>query len=254
MKINDLLESTTSGAIANVASGLGTQSRAGKLFKGKKTKKPFYEGKMKELSMDLKKSPEGLSDDEFKKKYNKTKAEMREVLKSSKVNEADIAENDLIIVPGQGHKLKPGLITKDKDRRDHEVEMARSDLFQAAKNAKTIYELIANVTEDEGLPGWIQEKIIKANDYLNAVREYIEHEKMSEMTAGTVAGGIAAEGRDPDETRAHNDAIYKQMFDVIDRIKKGEEEAAKRRRKIFHPEEFDDEKKTESSILKGIQK
>lgn len=192
MKIADLHESTTSGSIASVPVSMGTQSRAGKLFKGKKTRKPFYEGKMKELSMDLKRPPEGLTDDEFKKKYNKTKAEMRETLKSSRVTEADIAENDLIIVPGQGHKLKPGLITKDRDRRDHEVEMARSDLFQAAKNAKTIYELIAHLTEDDGLEGWVQEKIIKANDYLNAVREYYEHKQLQEMTGGTIAGGIAA--------------------------------------------------------------
>jgi hypothetical protein len=149
MKIKDINESTTSGSVATVATPLGkTQSRAGKLFKGKKTSKPFYE---------------------------------------DEVNEAD-----LILVPGHGKKIKPGFIPKDKDRTDHEVEMARSDLFQAAKNAKKVYELIQNVSEEQGLEGWVQEKIIKANDYLNTIREYLEHKTyMQEMTGGVLAGGMS---------------------------------------------------------------
>ena len=149
MKIKDINESTTSGSVATVATPLGkTQSRAGKLFKGKKTNKPFYE---------------------------------------DEVNEAD-----LILVQGHGKKVKPGFIPKDKDRTDHEVEMARSDLFQAAKNAKKVYELIQNVSEEQGLEGWVQEKIIKANDYLNTIREYLEHKTyMQEMTGGVLAGGMS---------------------------------------------------------------
>jgi hypothetical protein len=61
--------------------------------------------------------------------------------------------------------------------------MARSDLFSAAKNAKQVYELIADVSEEEGLEGWVQEKIIKANDYLNTIREYLEGKQLqNEMT------------------------------------------------------------------------
>lgn len=109
------------------------------------------------------------------------------------VNEAHLEEDDLIIVPGQGHRLKSGFIPHDQDRTDHEVEMAKSDLFQAAKNAKTVYELIADVSEDEGLEGWVQEKIIKANDYLNTVREYLEHKMLQNETAGVIAGGGVGE-------------------------------------------------------------
>jgi len=106
------------------------------------------------------------------------------------VNEAHLEEDDLIIVPGQGHRLKSGFIPHEQDRRDHEVEMAKSDLFQAAKNAKQVYELIHDVTEEEGLEGWVQEKIIKANDYLNTIREYLEGKQLqSEMNGGVIAGG-----------------------------------------------------------------
>ena len=152
MKINDIFESTTSGSVATVAMPMGgTQKREGTLFKGKKTKKKFYE---------------------------------------SEVNEAEVNETDLILVPGQGKKLKPGFIPKDQDRRDHEVEMARSDLFHAAQNAKEIYKMIHQVSEDEGLEGWVQEKIIKANDYLNTVREYLEH-KTYMQEGGVIAGGMS---------------------------------------------------------------
>jgi hypothetical protein len=106
------------------------------------------------------------------------------------VQEAHLEEDDLIIVPGQGRSRKNGLIKHGESRLDHEVEMARSDLFSAAKNAKQVYELIADVSEEEGLEGWVQEKIIKANDYLNTVREYLEGKQLqNEMTGGVIAGG-----------------------------------------------------------------
>jgi hypothetical protein len=58
--------------------------------------------------------------------------------------------------------------------------MARSDLYSAAKNAKQVYSMIHSVSEDEGLEGWVQEKIIKANDYLNTVREYLEGKQIQQ--------------------------------------------------------------------------
>lgn len=103
--------------------------------------------------------------------------------------EAKLEEDDVIIVPGQGRSRKTGFIKHGESRLDHEVEMARSDLFQAAKNAKQVYEMIADVSEEEGLEGWVQEKIIKANDYLSTIREYLEHKQLQEMTGGVIASG-----------------------------------------------------------------
>jgi hypothetical protein len=204
MKINQITETTTAaGSFATVATPLFKQSRkGGNLLTGKKTNKKYAnsisEGRVKELQMDLSSGKDGMSDEEFKKKYGKTKQEMRALMKSKpqqdakKVDEAKLEEDDLIIVPGVGRKLKSGFIPHDKDRTDHEVEMARSDLFQAAKNAKKVYELISNISEEVGLEGWVQEKIIKANDYLNTIREYLEHKTMSkEGKLGEVAGGTA---------------------------------------------------------------
>jgi hypothetical protein len=169
MKISDIYESTTSGSVATVATPMGgTQTRGkgvypnqkgGNLLTGKKTNKK-YANSIKE---------------------------------SATVSEAELSEQDLIVIPGQGMKRKTGFVPHGASRIDHEVEMARSDLYQAVKNARAVHELIKDRSEDEGLEGWVQEKIIKANDYLNTVREYLEGKKIHEMTAGTIAGGVAAE-------------------------------------------------------------
>jgi hypothetical protein len=70
------------------------------------------------------------------------------------------------------------LISHAEDRRDHEVKMARSDLYAIAKNAKVLFELLKDRSEDEGLMGWQQSYITLANDYLNSVKESIEYQVM----------------------------------------------------------------------------
>jgi hypothetical protein len=167
MKITDIVtESTTAGSIATVATPMATQSRNASIYGGKKG------GNL-------------LTGKKTKAKYANS------VNESKKIEEAHLEEDDLIIVPGQGRSRKTGFIKHGESRLDHEVEMARSDLFSAAKNAKQVYELIADLTEEEGLEGWVQEKIIKANDYLNTVREYLEGKQLQqhEMTGGVIAGG-----------------------------------------------------------------
>jgi phage baseplate assembly protein W len=75
-------------------------------------------------------------------------------------------------------------VPKVDPRQDHEVEMACSDLFQAAKNAREVLQLIKDTPEEVGLEGWVQEKIIKASDYLNTVREYLEGQQVRSAMSG----------------------------------------------------------------------
>ena len=197
-----LNETTTAGSVASVSMPFkATQKRTSEDSTNvttKKSKKKYAnsltEGKMKDLFVDLKLPPNGLSDEDFLKKYNKTKKEMRNLFKNKQeqIKEQKLEEEDLIIVPGQGRRLKSGFVPHGQSRVDHEVEMARSDLFQAHKNAKKIYNLIKDRDESEGLEGWVQEKIIKANDYLNTVREYLEHKTLTkEGMKGAMLGGVA---------------------------------------------------------------
>ena len=55
---------------------------------------------------------------------------------------------------------------------DHESEMARGELLQIAKNAKTIYGIIQQGDE---LPGWVSSYMTLANDYLKSVVEKLEN-------------------------------------------------------------------------------
>jgi hypothetical protein len=270
MKDKKIVETTSAGAIASVVMPMGNvQKRAGSLFKGKKTKKKFYEtrsfnskqeliqyfisrgktaaqasaawergyrgttqkksstkppkedwltkherekeereeanrkdlseGKMKDLSHDIK----NMSTKEFVDKHKRTKEYFIKILgdpdkpknkskKSEPVSEAEVLEGDLIIVPGM-RKMKDRSFTPHKqDRRDHEVEMARSDVYAAVKDATRIYKTIKNRTEDQGLMGWQQSYITLAADYLNSVADSLEHDsKVSEMTGGVLAGGMS---------------------------------------------------------------
>lgn len=239
MKINQIIvETTVAGGVAPVVKPMGeTQKRptvnglepAEKVMSGKSKKKGPYqnslsEGKMKDLSMDLRADKDGLSDAEFKKKYGKTKEEMRKAMKQKseptkvdeakkdfaakiagkiaksnkdkkdteekikqhqkdqdkkdKVDEAKLKEDDIIVVPGQKMKRKTGFVQHGQSRVDHEVEMARSDVLATMKNAEAIYKLLQQKTEEDGIEGWVQEKLIKANDYLNAVKEYYDEKMM----------------------------------------------------------------------------
>lgn len=191
MKINQIVESaTTAGSIATVASPLGaTQSRtqkppkAPKVIKGKKYANTISEGKMKEIAYDLQHMDAG----NFKKKYGKTKEEVKASLKEEK-----IAEADLIVVPGMRKSKDKSFIPHKEDRRDHEVEMARSDLYAAAKDAMRIFKLLKDRSEDDGIMGWQQSYITLASDYLNSVADSLEYQmNMYEMTGGVIAGGMS---------------------------------------------------------------
>jgi hypothetical protein len=163
MKISQIIQetSTTAGSVAPVEHGFVKMqtrnpgvyggNKVGNLLKGKKTNKAFANS----------------------------------VNESAEISETELSEQDLIVVPGQGRSRKNGFVPHGQSRVDHEVEMARSDLIQASKNAEKVYNMIEEVGEDEGLDGWVQEKIIKANDYLNTVREYLEGKEVQGMNEGS---------------------------------------------------------------------
>jgi len=53
-----------------------------------------------------------------------------------------------------------------KAEMDHEVQMARADLYKIAKYAIQLHDMLKGVSEAEGIEGWQQAKITKAADYL----------------------------------------------------------------------------------------
>lgn len=63
--------------------------------------------------------------------------------------------------------------------KDHEVQMARQECYNAAKDAIALHKLLKNISEMQGLEGWVSEKITLAADYLKTVHDYLEYEMMS---------------------------------------------------------------------------
>jgi len=60
--------------------------------------------------------------------------------------------------------------------KDHEVGMGKSQMYHAMKNAKAIHDMLQQVSEREGIEGWVASKLTKASDYLKVVKDYLEYE------------------------------------------------------------------------------
>ena len=78
--------------------------------------------------------------------------------------------------------IKEGLADlADMAERDHEVQMARADLYKIAKYAIKLHDMMKNITEADGLEGWQQAKITKAADYIGSVYHNLDYDlKFSE--------------------------------------------------------------------------
>jgi hypothetical protein len=73
--------------------------------------------------------------------------------------------------------------------QDHEVQMARAELYKIAKHAIKLHEMLKSVSEQEGLEGWVQSKITKAADYIDSVYHHLDYEKnFEEQNAPTLEG------------------------------------------------------------------
>ena len=64
----------------------------------------------------------------------------------------------------------------DGIERDHEVQMARAELYKMAKYTVHLHKMLSNVSEEEGLEGWVQSKITKAADMIGSVYHHLDYE------------------------------------------------------------------------------
>jgi hypothetical protein len=60
--------------------------------------------------------------------------------------------------------------------QDHEVQMARSDLYKIAQYAIELHGILKNISEAKGLEGWVQAKITKAADYMSSVYHSLNYD------------------------------------------------------------------------------
>ena len=86
--------------------------------------------------------------------------------------------------------------------KDHEVQMARSDCYKSAKYAVSIHKMLKDVSEMEGIDGWVASKLTKAADYLGSVKHYMEGQAMQdvELAVVPVAGDMTDAMTLPEES------------------------------------------------------
>jgi hypothetical protein len=196
MRITQILETTTAGSVATVAQPMMTQTRESvdvkglkpvkQLMKGKsKNKGPYansiVEGKVKELISDLK----NLTSHDFEKKHNQSKADVRADMK--KVNEDDLSEQDLIVIPGQGRLRKTGLVKHDMDQGEHEGHTLKNSLHTIIRVATDLDKRLSVQSE---FPEWVSEKIGATKSMMVTVMDYLissqemQHDK-NDMNEGS---------------------------------------------------------------------
>ena len=178
MRIQQIVETTTAGSVATVAQPLMTQTREDtnvrglkpvqQVMKGAKKKGPYansiVEGKVKELAKDLK----DLTSHQFQEKYKQSKAEIRADMK--KVNEDDLSEQDLIVIPGQGRLKRTGFVKHDLDQGEHEGHTLKNSLHTIARAAS---ELDKRLSVQSEFPEWVSEKIGAAKGMMVSVMDYL---------------------------------------------------------------------------------
>ncbi len=97
---------------------------------------------------------------------------------SGELKKAKDSGKDEFEVDGKKHKVKEGLADMaDMAERDHEVQMARAELYKIAKYSIKLHEILKGVSEAEGIEGWMQSKITKAADYIGSVYHTLDYDK-----------------------------------------------------------------------------
>ena len=71
--------------------------------------------------------------------------------------------------------------------RDHEVQMARSDLYKIVNYAVNLHKMLKNVSEEQGIQGWMQAKITKSADYMSSVAHTLEYDMMEKHQSEPMA-------------------------------------------------------------------
>ena len=94
---------------------------------------------------------------------------------------------------------------------DHEVQMARADLFKLAKYSVELHKMLKNVSEAQGLEGWVQAKITKAADYISSVKHHLESTPSDIELAIDVATPVPAEGMNELKQEFSDDDIRKAI-------------------------------------------
>ena len=144
-------------------------------------------------------------------------------------------------------QVKEGLSElADVADRDHEVQMARAELYKLAEYSVKLYDLLKGISEAEGLEGWQQAKITKASDYISSVYHSLNYEEKAEGENATVnamntmaMAQAAKESADPYKSKLHQrlqekakSKAQQKFMGMVHAAQKGEKPASKEVAKV----------------------
>ena len=125
---------------------------------------------------------------------------------------------------GLGSPTLTKIEVEDEEREqidDHEVDMAKSELYKLAEYAPKLLDLIKNYDE---LEGWVQAKLTKASDYVSDIYHYLKYEEEAKAHSHQVdepSPCEVAQAEQPevevevvadDEKKAINDEVIKALM------------------------------------------
>lgn len=125
---------------------------------------------------------------------------------------------------GLGSPTLTKIEVEDEEREqidDHEVDMAKSELYKLAEYAPKLLDLIKNYDE---LEGWVQAKLTKASDYVSDIYHYLKYEEEAKVHSHQVdepSPCEVAQAEQPevevevvadDEKKAINDEVIKALM------------------------------------------
>ena len=142
-------------------------------------------------------------------------------------NMADLQKHQHDLIKDESIQTEDLAQMAQKVEQDHEVQMARSDLYKAAKYSIKLHERLKGISEEEGSEGWVAAKITKASDYLSSVFHYMDYEMMSseDMTESRtkIVQAIKTKSEQPEPT--YKETISKKYQEKLDEVSKKKTEA-----------------------------
>jgi predicted transcriptional regulator len=139
--------------------------------------------------------------------------------------------------------------------QDHEVQMARAELYKIAKYAIKLHDMLKGVSEAEGLEGWQQSKITKAADYIGSVYHNLEYEmKFGDGGNAEIEPQVESSYKDSLKSKLDEKAKSKaqqRFMGMVYAAKKGEKPASKEVAKVAKGMSKSDAKDFASTKHKG---
>jgi hypothetical protein len=145
MRFKQIIETTTAGSVATVAKPMMTQTRENVNVPGLKPVQKLMKG-------------------------TKKKGPYANSIAESKVTENDLAEQDLIVIPGQGRLRRTGFVKHDLDQGEHEGHTLKNSLHTIARAASDLDKRLSVQSE---FPEWVSEKIGAAKGMMVNVMDYL---------------------------------------------------------------------------------